>query len=604
MNRNYAKKRIKLNVSTWNVRTLLDREESANPERKTAIVARELARYNIDIAALSETRLSEEDQLSERGAGYTFFWKGKAAGEKREGGVGFAIRTDIAKKLEQPHGISDRIMCLRAPLSCGRFMTVISVYAPTLCSSQESIMAFYQDLRVCITSIPNADKILLLGDFNARVGSDHDTWNALGRNGIGKTNTNGLLLLQLCTEFNLAVCNTFYQQKVIHKVTWIHPRSKHGHILDYIITRKRDLQDVCTVRVMRGAECGTDHKLVRGKMNMRIRMKVRATGVKVPKRIDVSKLHNLEVCEALSNTFENTVFDGTWEQFKAQVYKVGVDVLGLKKTKHRDWFDDNDAAITKLLEEKNRSHEKLLNADGPERIATEKAFKEAKSRLQCGTRQMKNKWWSEISAEMQRAYDCKDSKALYSTIRQVFGPQPSSMIPLKSKDGHVLIKDAEGIMTRWTEHFTDLFDNPSVIDESVINGLPQKDIIVEMMTDPTIDDIRSTIKEVNIGKAPGFDGIPVELLRFGGDNVATAVHVLILSVWHGDPVPQDWVDAIMQSLYKGKGSRSDCGDHRGISLLEAVGKVFSKVLLNRLITWICPAVIPESQCGFRAGLWT
>ena len=127
-------------------------------------------------------------------------------------------------------------------------------------------------MRNCISSIPNADKILLLGDFNARVGSDHRNWNALGQRDIGKMNSNGLLLLQLCREFDLAVCNTFYQQKVMHKVTWIHPRSKHGHILDYIITRKRDLRDVCIVRVMRGAECGTDHKLVRGKLKMCIKL--------------------------------------------------------------------------------------------------------------------------------------------------------------------------------------------------------------------------------------------------------------------------------------------------------------------------------------------
>ena len=199
--------------------------------------------------------------IPKKGAGYTFFWKGKAEGEKRERGVGFAIWTEITKQLVKPYGVSDRIMCLRAPLSCGRFITVISVYAPTLGSNQKSIMAFFQYLCNCIISIPNADKILLLGDFIARVGSDYENWNALGQNGIDKINRNDLSLLQLCAEFELAVCNIVYQQKIMHKVTWIHPRSKHGHILNYIITRKRDLQDVCTVREMRGAECGTDTNL-------------------------------------------------------------------------------------------------------------------------------------------------------------------------------------------------------------------------------------------------------------------------------------------------------------------------------------------------------
>ena len=202
---------------------------------------------------------------------------------------------------------------------------------------------------------------------------------------------------------------------------------------------------------------------------------------------------------------------------------------------------------------------------------------------------------------MQRAYDCNDSKALYRTITQAFGPQSSTMAPLKSNDGSSLIKDAEGIMVQWTQHYTDLFDNPSTVDEAVINGLPQEDILVEMMTDPDADEIKSTIKAVNTGKAPGLDGIPVELLRYRGDNLAIVIHTIILAVWHGEPVPQDWIDAIMVSLYKGKGSKSKCGDHRGISLLEAVGKVLSKILLNRLTKCICPVVIPESQCCFRDG---
>ena len=65
-------------------------------------------------------------------------------------------------------------------------------------------------------------------------------------------------------------------------------------MIDFIITRKRELVDVSSVRVLRSAECDTDHKLVRGKFKMRIRKKVRMTGVQVPKRIDVGKLKDQE----------------------------------------------------------------------------------------------------------------------------------------------------------------------------------------------------------------------------------------------------------------------------------------------------------------------
>ncbi len=72
-----TKVKNKLSIASWNVRTLLDLAETPDrPHRRTALVALELARYNIDIAALSETRLHGEDSLTEAGAGYTFFWKG------------------------------------------------------------------------------------------------------------------------------------------------------------------------------------------------------------------------------------------------------------------------------------------------------------------------------------------------------------------------------------------------------------------------------------------------------------------------------------------------------------------------------------------------
>ena len=70
------------------------------PQRRTALIAEELSRYKIDIAALSETRLAEEGELCERGAGYTSFWSGRGSGEKRESGVGFAITSSLVTKLD------------------------------------------------------------------------------------------------------------------------------------------------------------------------------------------------------------------------------------------------------------------------------------------------------------------------------------------------------------------------------------------------------------------------------------------------------------------------------------------------------------------------
>ena len=67
-----------------------------------------------------------------------------------------------------------------------------------------------------------------------------------------------------------------------------------------------------------------------------------------------------------------------------------LDVLGIKKTNHRDCLMKTMPQFTKLLNEKNKLHEKLLSTDGPGKIAAEQVFKELKSRLQCEIRHMKN----------------------------------------------------------------------------------------------------------------------------------------------------------------------------------------------------------------------
>ena len=498
--------------------------------------------------------------------------------------------------------INDRIMKLRIPLTCRRHLSVLTVYAPTMQATEESIMSFYETLRTTISSVPKEEKLIILGDFNARVGQEHQTWNALGRYGIGKANNNGLLLLQLCSELDLVISNTFFRQKLKHKVTWTHPRSKHGHMIDYILTRRNDLRDVCNVRVLRSADGDTDHKMVRGKFKLCVRKKTRLTGVEVPKRINVTKLKDPEACASLIEKMSTIVFDDSWKNFKDQVYASGVEILGLKKAIHRDWFDDNDQEIQDLLQTKKVLFDTLLNDNVKNRSAVEKKYKEHKATLQRELRKMKNEWWSNMSREVQSAYDRKDIKDLYTLLRQVFGPKSSPVVPLLSKDKSTLIKDPDKILDRWREHFAELFFNPSVFDENIINSLPQLDTLHHMDHIPSVLEVVKAIKKIKAGKTPVC--IPIELLQYGGECIAIALHKLIVKCWLGSPLPQDWIDGLLVSLFKGKGRKSDCDHHRGITLLESAGKVLARILLDRLIKNICPIIVPEAQCGFTEGRGT
>ena len=82
-------------------------------------------------------------------------------------------------------------MSLGLPIQGNRFATLISVYAPTLLADAEVKEAFYSDLRNLLWQINPEDKVLILGDFNAKVGRDFNIWTGvLGRHGEGNCNDN------------------------------------------------------------------------------------------------------------------------------------------------------------------------------------------------------------------------------------------------------------------------------------------------------------------------------------------------------------------------------------------------------------------------------
>ena len=117
--------------------------------------------------------------------------------------MGFAIKKDIVTKLtEMPRSVSDRIMTMRLPLSKDNFATIVSVYLPTMTNPDENKKVFYNQLANVPSGIPRTDKLLLIGDFNARIRRDNDKWPlVMGKHGIVKCNSNGELLLALCSEF-------------------------------------------------------------------------------------------------------------------------------------------------------------------------------------------------------------------------------------------------------------------------------------------------------------------------------------------------------------------------------------------------------------------
>lgn len=108
-------------------------------------------------------------------------------------------------------------------------------------------------------------ELILLGDFNAHTGSS--VYNdVVGPYGEQTLNNNGSRLVEICQQNLLKILNGFYQHKAIHKFTCIQPTLQLKSIIDYIIIKQKTKLKCHDVRVLRGAECGTDHYLVRAKI--------------------------------------------------------------------------------------------------------------------------------------------------------------------------------------------------------------------------------------------------------------------------------------------------------------------------------------------------
>ena len=149
---------------------------------------------------------------------------------------------------------------------------------------------FYQQLDELIRNVPSRGKLIVMGDFNARIGADYTAWiYIIGTHGIGSQMANGKLLVSLCSQHNLAITNTFFKLKDKYKTNLIHQISKHWHHIDHDICRQNDLKDFRITKTMRGTECSTNHVNLKLSQNIKMQHKRRPQCKKSTKKLDVGK---------------------------------------------------------------------------------------------------------------------------------------------------------------------------------------------------------------------------------------------------------------------------------------------------------------------------
>ncbi|KAI8122368.1 Craniofacial development protein 2 [Lucilia cuprina] len=234
-------------IGTWNVRTLLETS-------KLAQLCKEFAVYNLSLLGLCEVRWCESGEFT-TAEGLTVLFYGKPTNElPRSSGVGLVLSKQVKRGLMgwKPH--SERIITARVR-GRARNITFVQCYAPTDTSENSIKESFYDLLDSVLATVHKGDIVIMMGDFNAQVGSENvNVESTMGRHGLGRLTENGKMFLETWRTNNLVIGGTLFPHPRVHKVTWVSPDCRTENQIDHITISRKWCGSLLDVRNKRGAD--------------------------------------------------------------------------------------------------------------------------------------------------------------------------------------------------------------------------------------------------------------------------------------------------------------------------------------------------------------
>jgi hypothetical protein len=170
----------------------------------------------------------------------------------------------------------------------------------------------------------------------------------------------------------------------------------------------------------------------------------------------------------------------------------------------------------------------------------------------------------------------KNIRDLYRGINEFKKDYKPRTNLVKDEKGDLLV-DPHKILNRWKNYFCQLFNVHGA------GGVRQTEVHT---AEPFVPEPSASAVEIAIGKlkrykSPCVDQIPAELIQAEGETVRSKIHKLIKLIWNKEELPYQWTESVVVPIHK-KSDKTDCSNHRGISLLSTSYKVLSNILLARL----------------------
>ena len=149
-------------------------------------------------------------------------------------------------------------------------ISVIQVCVPTSNAEEAEVEWFYEDLQNLLELTPKKDVLFIIGDWNAKVGSQ-EIPGVTGIFCFGVQNEAGQRLIEFCQKNALVIANTLFQIQKRRRYTWRSPDGQQWNQINYIPCSQRQRSSIELANTRPGTDCGSDHELLIAKFRLKLK---------------------------------------------------------------------------------------------------------------------------------------------------------------------------------------------------------------------------------------------------------------------------------------------------------------------------------------------